>query len=357
MHSQWHWLDKGIGGSKVGDVETPEQASQIPPAKKIQPHQVALWFAIGFVALSFLSPFLFGTFLVSEKFAVRLTYLAWPAIWLVRHFGLSNGWHFIVMIVWGLFVTYLIFYIPVKLWTTSSRHLRIRLVAYVVLCFAIYEFYQWYSTKPDWTSRGLNPDRPGFEPQVVVLSGEFDYWYKEFGVKSGNAFFELRMRGPDYYYCRKWHGYDWRPGSWFRVEIANHGEGWSWGLATFSDGTKGGGGTWGSDNLWAQRLWNGQTFVGADTNKLLIEQTAWPYRKEEFSKLVKTGRWMIPTHIYIGDKGNEAREENYYIKKIEFLPTPDTNWFEQIMQKYSNPKSDLRSKDLGEPGIAPGKRK
>ena len=279
-------------------------------------------------------------------------------MWLARHCGLSDGWNFIVMVIWRLLTIYFIFYIPVKLWMTSSRHMRIALVAYVVLCFGTYGFCQWYSTKIDWTSRGLNPDRSGLEPQVVVFSGEFDYWYKAWGgPKSGSAFFEIRMRGHEYYYCKKWHGYDWRPGSWFRVEIANHGEGWSDGLAISSGGTRGGGGTWASDNLWAQKFWSGQTFVGANTNSLFTEEYIWPYRKEEFAKLVKVGRWLIPTHIQIADKGNESREENYHIKKIEFLPTPDTNWFEQVMQKYSDPKSDLRLKDLGEPGIAPNQRK
>jgi len=339
-------------------MESQESITPIPQARKIKPHQVALWLAIGFVALSFLSPYLFGTFLFGERIALYLSYLAWPGMWLARHLGLSEGWNFMVIITWGLFVICFIFYIPVKLWMTSSRHLHIALVAYVVLCFAMYEFYQWYSTKPDWTSRGLNPDRQGFEPQVVVLSGELDYWYKAWGgPKSGNAFFEIRMRGSDYYYCRKWHGTEWRPGSWFRVEIANHGEGCSWGLATFTDDTRGGGGTWSDNDAWAKTLWAGQTFAGANTNNLVEEQFKWPYRKEEFGKLVKIGKWLIPTRVYIGDKGSEAREENYYIKKIEFLPTPDTNWFEQVFQKYSDFKSDLRTKDLGEPGVAPGKRK
>jgi hypothetical protein len=339
-------------------MESQEPTAPVPLARKIRPHQVALWFALGFVVLSFLSPYVFGTFLLGERFLLYLSYLAWPGMWLARHLGLSEGWNFMVMITWGLFAVYFIFYIPVKLWMTSSRHLRIALAAYVVLCLAAYEFYQWYSTKPDWTSRGLNPDRQGFEPQVLALSGEFNYWYKAWGgPKSGNAFFEIRMRGSDYYYCRKWYGTEWRPGSWFRVEIANRGEGCSWGLATFRDGTKGGGGSWSDNDAWAKKLWAGQTFAGANTNSLVEEQSKWPYRKEEFSKLVKVGRWLIPTRVYIGDKGNEAREENYYIRKIEFLPTPGTNWFEQVFQKYSDFKSDLRTKDLGEPGVAPKNRK
>ncbi|MDR3460407.1 MAG: hypothetical protein P4N60_23505 [Verrucomicrobiae bacterium] len=323
-----------------------------PPGKKIQPHQIALWLAIGFVVLSFLSPYLLG-----GQFMAYGSYLAWPGMWCVRHFRLTGGSEVVVMILWGVLAAYFMFYIPVKLWMTSTRYMRITLTAYVALCFGTYEFYQWYSTRTDWVSHGLNPDRAGFEPQVVVLSGEFDYWYKEFGVKSGRAFFEIRMRGHDYYYCRKWHGHDWRPGSWFRVEIINHGEGWSWGLATFTDGTKGGGGSGAGDNAWAQSLWDGPAFIGINTNSLIMEQPQWPYRREEFSKLIKVGRWMVPTRFQLTDKGNEERVENYYIKKIEFLPTPDTNWFEQVLQKYSDQKSDLRSKDLGEPGVAPGKRK
>lgn len=291
---------------------------------------------------------------------VGLNYLAWPTSWAVSHFHLGDGWHLIVMMIWGLFVTYLVFYILVKLWMTSSRHLHIALVAYIVLCFATYKSHQWYSTRLDWTSRGLNPDRPGFEPQVVVLSGEFDFWFHDSLInqsKSGHAFFEIRMRGHNYYYCRKWHGYDWRVGSWFRVEIANHGEGWSWGLASLSHTTRGTGGSWHRDNLLAQRLWDNKKFVGADPNNLAIEESKWPNRKEGFGKLVKVGRWMIPTRIHISNEGSDARNENYYIKKIEFLPTPDTNWFEHVMAKYADHNSEFRSVDLGEPGVAPRKRK
>lgn len=281
-------------------------------------------------------------------------------MWLARHFGLSEGWHAIVVIVWGLFAIYFVFYVPIKLWMSASRRMHIALLACVVLCFVAYEFFRWYSTKPDWTSHGLNPDRVGFQPQVLVLAGEFDFRTRDSSmnlIRSGKAYFEIRMRGHDYYYCRKWHGDDWRPGSWFRVEIANHGEGWSWGLHCSSIGTGGGGGSGYIDRLLAQRLWNGPELVGAREDDLISEERQWPKRKEEFSDLVKVGRWLIPTHIRFSQPENLWREENYYIKKIEFLPTPDTNWFEHVMAKYVDGKSEFRSIDLGEPGIAPEKRK
>jgi hypothetical protein len=341
-------------------MESQEPTASVLKVGKIKPHQVALWFAIGFIVLSLLSPYLFGTFLFGRRFETYLSYLMWPGMWFSRYLGSSEGWNFIVMIIWGLFVVYIIFYIPIKLWMTSSRHLHIALVAYAALCFATYEFYQWYSTKPDWSSHGLNPDRPGFKPQVVVLAGKFDFWAHDSSVnldKSGTAFFEIRMRGHNYYYCRKWHGNVWRPGSWFNVEVANHGEGFQFGLHCSSVGTGGGGGSWYGDHLVAQRLWNKQEFVGANKDDLIFKEAQWPKRKEEFSHLVKVGRWLIPAHIRLTQSGNDAREENYYIKKIEFLPTPDTNWFEQVFKKYSDLKSDLRTKDLDEPGVAPGKRK
>jgi hypothetical protein len=122
-------------------------------------------------------------------------------------------------------------------------------------------------------------------------------------------------------------------------------------------GTGGGGGSWYGDNLLAQKLWNKQEFVGANNDNLIFEESQWPKRKEEFSDLVKVGHWLIPRHIRLTQPGGDAREENYYIKRIEFLPTPDTNWFEQVFQKYADHNSDLRTKDLGEPGVAPGKRK
>lgn len=338
-------------------MEGQEQPHLVPPAKKKQPHQIALWLAVGFVLLTFFTPYLTGRFLFGDLFGVYLSYLAWPAMWLCRHFGFSDPWNFIVIMVWGLLAIYFVCYLPVKLWMTTSRHMHIALIAYVALCLFTCWFYQWYSTKPDWTSRGFNPDQPGFEPQVIVLSGEFDYWFYDSAIdqhKSGKAFFEIRMRGHDYYYCRKWHGYDWRVGSWFRVEIANHGEGWSWGLASLSHTTRGTGGSWYVDNLLGQRLWDSQKFVGADLNNLVVEQTKWPNRTEEFAKLVKVARWMIPTHIRLTEK---ERTENYYIKKIEFQSTPNTNWFEHVMAKYADHNSEFRSVDLGEPGVAPVKRK
>jgi hypothetical protein len=189
-------------------MEPTEQNIPIPPAKKIQPHQVALWFAIGFVTFSYLSLVLFGTDLILEGFGLFVSCLVRPGIWLALHLGLNNVWSYLVIMAWGLMAWYLTYYIPVKLWMTSSRHMRMVLISLVILCFIAYGTYQCYSAKkPDWTSQGLNPDWPGFEPQAITLSGEYG--------KGRDIFFEIRMHGFDYYYARRWHGNDWKPGPGF----------------------------------------------------------------------------------------------------------------------------------------------
>lgn len=330
-------------------MEPTEQNIPIPPAKKIQPHQVALWFAIGFVTFSYLSLVLFGTDLILEGFGLFVSCLVRPGIWLALHLGLNNVWSYLVIMAWGLMAWYLTYYIPVKLWMTSSRHMRMVLTSLVILCFITCGTYQCYSAKkPDWTSQGLNPDRPGFEPQAITLSGEYG--------KGRDIFFEIRMHGFDYYYARRWHGNDWKPGAWFHTYIACDGEGWSWGLHCSSIGTGGGGGGLACSDefiLPARRLWDKQHFIGANTNDLIAKQKQWNHRQEEFSDLVKVGRWLVPSHIHLVD--DNGKSEDYFIKRIVFLPTPDTNWFEQVMAKYGH-RAGFPLKDLNEPGVAPGKR-
>ena len=343
-------------------MKLPEPAEPAQrPSRKTQPHQIALWFAIGVFVIIFFCRRLFFNLTYATWFEVGVGYLASPGIWLARHSGSNQALGMILAMFLGLFSLYFAFYIPLKLWMTSSRHMRIALVLFVAACFATYQIYQWETTKTDWTSRGLNPNRAAFEPQVVVLSGYFDYWYVDSLInqtKSGKGLFEIRMRGHDYYYCRKWHGNDWEPGSWFRVEIANHGEGLSWGLSRSSMGSRGGGGSMAADDesiLLGRRLWNKGTFIGANKTDLVTTKYQWRNGNEEFSKLVKVGRWTIPTHIRLTNT-YEDRVENYYIKKIEFWPTPGTNWFNQVMEKYAGHNPELRAIDLGEPGVAPERR-
>lgn len=341
------------------DVETPGQG-QPPPPRKLQPHQIAIWSIVFLIVASALSPYVFRSFQLPELLIRGLSYLMIPAQWIVGVLGISGDSQWIVAMLVGLLNLFLAIYVPVKLWMTSSKPLRKVLLACVTLYFLTYQAYSWYSTRIDWTAGGLNPDRPGFEPQVVVLAGEFDYTDKSLSQrKSGSGLFEIRMRGKDYYYCKKWHGRDWRVGSWYRVQIAVDGEGRSSNLRSLSHTTRGGGGTWLADDdaiVVARRLWDGSNFVGAAGQDLVAERRAWPHQLEEFSKLVKIGPWSIPTHIRFSEK--DGPTENFYIRKIEFWHAPDTNWFELVMAKYRpNRTPELRTKDLDEPGITPSQKR
>lgn len=345
-------------------MEPIDQEDQPSAVGRKQPHQIALWLTICSIGIFYLCAILFESLAFAESLLKFITYLVSPVGWLIKQIHIIDSWGFVLVMVWGSIVTYLLFYVPVKLWMCGSRHLRSALITCALIAFATYLVFLWYSIlpeqRPDWTSRGLDPNRPGFKAEVLVLAGEFDYWFRDSSInqtKSGKAYFEIRMRGSDYYYCRKWQGYDWRIGSWFRVEIANHGEGYSWGLARLSHTTRGTGGSWYGDHLLAQRLWDKNEFVGASVTNLIFEESKWPKRKEEFDDLTKIGRWLIPKHIRLTEPGSDQREENYYIKRIEFLPTPDTNWFDHVMAKYADHESEFRSVDLGEPGVSPNKRK
>lgn len=325
-------------------MEPTGQSATILAAKKMQPHQVALWLAVAFIVASFLVPQLIGGLVLGEQFWVYVSYLFWPVMFLSQQVG--GGLSIFVMIIGGGLTAYLVFYIPVKLWMTTSRHLHIALVGCVALGFGTFIVYQNYSAPtPDWTSRGLNPNRLEFVPQVIILSGEYGH--------TGDVLFEIRMRSQDYYYARRWHGYYWRPGAWYHTDICCHGEGWSFGLHCSSIGTGGGGGGLGCTDeviLPGRRLWKKQLFVGVDTNELVATEKSWPHRREEFSDLIQVGRWYIPQHIHLTD--DNGKNEDYCIRKIEFLPTPDTNWFEQVLKSEGRP-----NKALNEPGNAPGKRR
>lgn len=338
-----------------GAATTP---SPTPPVRRNQPHQVALWFAIGFFALTFLGPMVFGTYFLSERYLAWMVHLVRPGIWLAQQLRLGIVAASLTHLLFAGLAFYVAFYVPVKIWMTASRRLRITMVSILLTAGFLYLLGNWHFHRVDWTSHGLNPNRPGFEPQVVVLAGTFDYWFKDpllGGMeKSGSAQFEIRMRGANYYYCRKWRGSEWRVGSWFRVEIATNGSGYSWGLASMRHTTRGTGGSWNHDNLLTARMWEGDVFRGGTASNLVAYGGSHASRAAEYKDLVNVGRWQIPTHIRLTE-GNQ-RIENYQIRRIEFWPKPDPNWFGQIIAKYADRSPEFRNADLGEPGVAPGKR-
>jgi len=243
-------------------------------------------------------------------------------------------------------------YFANKFCLLASRQFQIAIVVLIVVGFVLGFVVRERSLGVDWTAHGLNPDRPGLKPQVVILSGTFSYWANDLSVnqvKSGSGFFEIRIRGSDYYYCRKWNDPEWKIGSWYEVELAIPDFAGHWGLSRGRLGSRGGGGSgYGSpdDLMPARRLWNGKSFVGANTNELEVE--TYPGRQQEmFKKLKKVGPYLIPKQIrYLeGDR----REENYTICKVEFWNEPSTNWYWEVKRKYFDFVRSMTN-NLHEPG-------
>lgn len=264
------------------------------------------------------------------------------------------AWIFIVPVIW-----FFAWYFIIRFYLLASRRFQIAIVALIVLGMTLALTLHEQKIGIDWTSRGLDPNRPGFKPQVVVLAGTFSFRNKNMDTSqfnSGNAYFEIRMRDADYYYCRKWNDAQWKVGTWFHLELAVLNFAESWGLYFKSFETIGGGGSWlgrPEDLVLARRLWNGTNFIGADVNNLTAEEHEW-HLQEEFQKLEKIGPFLIPKRIRFSE--GDERDETYTIKKVEFWNEPSTNWFWDVKQKYFDHGSNSRTNDLDEPGPVLGRR-
>jgi hypothetical protein len=263
------------------------------------------------------------------------------------------AWIFIVPVIW-----FFSWYFIIKFYLLASRRFQIAIVALVVLGMTLALTLHEEKSGIDWTSRGLNPNRPGFKPQVVILSGTFSFRNKNMDTRqfnSGSAYFEIRMRGANYYYCRKWNNQEWKDGSWFNLELAIPDFAMHWGLGRGRFGTRGGGGSSlgrPEDLVLARRLWNGTNFIGADVNNLTAEEPEWDLQ-EEFQKLEKVGPYLIPKRIRFSE--GDERDETYIIRKVEFWNQPSTNWFWDVKKKYFDHDSAMRTNDLNEPGPFLGK--
>jgi hypothetical protein len=208
----------------------------------------------------------------------------------------------------------------------------------------------------DWTSRGLNPNSPGFKPETVVLAGTFEFNLT--GSSSdppgtprpyaGTARFEIRMRGADYYYAERWMGHLWVYGSWDQLLLSLPDYSGAWNRSYSGSGHHGRG-TSGEGSyeglLLARRLWRGEDFIGAEASDEVSIKGA----TERFSDLLQYGPFKIPERIEFMDK-DQGQDEVYHIRKVEFLKEPDTNWFRLIQQKYFEHNDSLRSTNLNEAG-------
>lgn len=218
-------------------------------------------------------------------------------------------------------------------WRRSSQGFKLAIAVCAFASIGGFWSLKVYRERIDWTSRGLNPDRPGFKPAVVLLAGTFDYRFKGWetgGHYAGTARFEIRMRGADYYYAERWTGHHWKYGSWDALTLSLPDFSGTWNRSYSGSGHHGrGGSSEASDDrlLVARRLWREQEFVGAAGPEEVSIRGA----TERFSKLKQYGRFQIPERIewMEGD-----RREVLQVRRVEFLNEPGTNWFLMIKQKY-----------------------
>jgi hypothetical protein len=217
-----------------------------------------------------------------------------------------------------------------------------------------------YCERIDWTGRGLNPDRPGFKPAVVLLAGTVDFGFTSPGAgapgnehpPSGTARFEIRMRGTDYYYAQRWTGWRWKYGSWEDLQMSLPDFSGIMDHSYVGSGHHGGGTSSDSSNeglLVARRLWRGEEFVRAAA----ADEYSLGDAKERFSELKQFGRFRIPKRIEFTER---ELHEILHVRRVEFLNQPDTNWFWLIKQKYFDRNQSAWSTNLNEAGWA-GERK
>ena len=167
----------------------------------------------------------------------------------------------------------------------------------------------------------------------MLLAGTFDYQFKgiDTGMKhAGTARFEIRMRGPDYYYAERWTGNLWKYDSWDALTLSLPDFSGTWNRSYSGSGHHGRGGSSGASDdrlLVARRLWRGQEFVGATSPDEFSLRRA----TERFSNLKQFGRFQIPLQM---EWTEDDRREVLHVRRVEFLNEPGTNWFLQIKQKY-----------------------
>lgn len=299
-------------------------------------HRIAFIIALALLIWLVSSPFLFPettSYILSpiDRVLERIPFS--------RRIGFS--WIFIVPIIW-----FLAWYFVIRFYLIASRRFQIVVAALIVFGLMLALVFHEQRTYIDWTSHGLNPNRPGFKPQVVILSGTLN----------GNSYFEIRMRGADYYYSREWNNLQWKVGSWFGMHLVIPGYAWHYGLGyrTFEVGGGGGSGYGASgDIIPARRLWKGTNFIGANTDELIANEPQW-HNTEEFQNLEKVGPYLIPRRIIYS--GGIAGQEIYTIKKVEFWNEPSTNWFWDLKKKYIDHDSEMMGKNLNEPGPVLGSK-
>jgi len=91
--------------------------------------------------------------------------------------------------------------------------------------------------------------------------------------------------------------------------------------------------------LPGRRLWNSGVLVGV-TGELTASNKN---QSEIFSKLQQFGPYKIPGEIEFNEGDHH---ELFVIRRVEFLPQPNEEWFDLVREKYFG---DRRAINLGEP--------
>jgi len=259
-----------------------------------------------------------------------------PPYYLLSHLPWERGnsaVRWLVPLVLGQVYQFGLWLAVVSGWRCSSRDFKLAIAICALAAMGSFWGLKVYRERVDWTSRGINPEHPGFKPAAVLLAGTFDYNFRglDTGIRySGTARFEIRMRGADYYYAERWTGNYWKYGSWDALTLSLPDFSGTWNRSYSGSGHHGRGGSSmasGDTLLVARRLWRGRDFVGAVApDEISIQSTT-----ERFSRLKRYGPFQIPERIEWAEGG---RREVLHVRRVEFLSKPGSNWFRLIQQKY-----------------------
>jgi hypothetical protein len=341
-------LSAGFIARVVGRLFSYESAIAAPPGNPSEPllktYQLAFLLAVGTVLFFWL---------VRPMRSIRIAEVVmWPMtyIWfdLMTGRGSSTMMYFVGLVL-SLGYLFLLWFGIIWSFRHASKDCKVALGLCALAIAGVWWGLKVYGERVDWTSRGLNPDRPGFEPAVVLLAGTFQYRFTGLDTGwrySGTARFEIRMRGADYYYAERWTGHGWKYGSWDNLTICVPGRPLMRNRSFSGSGHHGGGG--GADDrlLVGRRLWDGDKFIGAT----MPDEHSVDGATERFSKLKRFGQYDIPMRIEF-TKGD--RREVLKVRRVEFLNEPGTNWFWLVQQKYfdhSEESQQLWKTNLNEAG-------
>lgn len=233
-----------------------------------------------------------------------------------------------------LFLLVYLFWFAV-VWCIHHR-LFIALISLLIFPFASYHIVkaiESYKCKPQLSSVVLNYERENFAPSVVILKGTFSATTRDFNtrqIKSTSGYFEIIMRGANYYFAKRWRSVPGGIGNFENIRLimpgfsgfltkyrnitGHHSRG------TSQDSSKG-------VYEVAQRLWKDSEFVGA-TSEDTYESG---YVKERFMKLSSFGGFKIPMEIEFASDGTH---EFFHVQSVEFQTKPDTNFFHEIKELY-----------------------